>query len=107
MPGVKVQGLKERWPMGAAAVSNNRLNFARGCALTVEDFLDFVSDVLSAFGMGNHETGGAGVEGGRQADFVMLGDAADDHRLSLGVMLRSMDAARRVRTFKFPSRGDS
>jgi hypothetical protein len=66
----------------------------RGCALTVEDFIDLVSDVLGGFGVGNNDTGGAGVEGRCQADLVMLGDAADDQSLALGVMLCGMDAAR-------------
>ena len=97
MPGVKVHGLKDRWPRGARACQQPRLGFPSGgrCALTVEDFLDLVPDVLGAFGVGNHDTAGAGVEGRRQADFVMLGDAADDQRLALGVVLRGMDAARR------------
>lgn len=64
-------------------------------ALTVEDVLDLVADILGAVGVGDHEAGGASVEGGCQADFVVLGDAADDQRLALGVVLRSMDAAKR------------
>jgi hypothetical protein len=64
-------------------------------ALTVEHLLDLVPDVLRGVGVGDDEAGGAGVEGRRQADLVVLGDAADDHRLALGVVLRGMDAAKR------------
>ncbi len=55
--------------------------------------LDQVLDILGTLDVGDDNSCSACIEGGRQADLVVFRNANNDKRVSLRVMLGSVDAA--------------
>jgi hypothetical protein len=87
MPGVKVQGLNERWPFPptkswcVSIVCGGKGR--RGRRTAKVHFFHEVADFLGAFNMRNYDTGASCVERRGETEFVALGHAADDHCFAL------------------------
>lgn len=101
-PGVKVQGLKERWPKGAARLSGG--SGKQSGVLTVVHLLHHVSDFLRRLDVGDDYARSASVEGGGEGKFVVLGHADDYHGLAFGVGLCGVDSAAIVNSYIYPTK---